>query len=66
MNADRLHGGTTPAMRDVPLYVIRPGQSGRGLVEQPVSMLQIAPTVCQLLDIPIPETMKAPTIELEG
>jgi predicted AlkP superfamily pyrophosphatase or phosphodiesterase len=66
MNADRLHGGTTPSVRDVPLYLIRPGQTGLGLVEPPVSMLQIAPTICQLLGIPIPETMKAMTIPLEG
>ena len=65
MSADRLHGGTTAAMRDVPLYLILPGQPGRGIVEQPVSMLQIAPTVGSLLGIPIPETMKAAPIDLE-
>jgi len=27
-----------------------------------VSQLQIAPTVCRLLDVPIPETMRQPSI----
>jgi predicted AlkP superfamily pyrophosphatase or phosphodiesterase len=63
MNADRLHGGTTPEVREVPLYLIRPDQAGRGATGETLSMLQIAPTVCGLLGVPIPETMKQPPID---
>ncbi|HEX9616665.1 MAG TPA: alkaline phosphatase family protein [Anaerolineales bacterium] len=61
MNADHLHGGTTPDVREVPLYLIRPGIPGRGQTGETLSMLQIAPTVCQLLGVPIPETMRFPS-----
>lgn len=57
MNADKLHGGTTPDVREVPLFLIAPDipvQKDKGKV---ISQLQIAPTVCKLLDIPIPQTM---------
>jgi predicted AlkP superfamily pyrophosphatase or phosphodiesterase len=57
MNADGKHGGTTPDMREVPLYLIRPGLPGEGDTGEVLSQLQIAPTVCKLLGIPIPETM---------
>jgi predicted AlkP superfamily pyrophosphatase or phosphodiesterase len=59
MNADGLHGGTTPEVREVPLYLIRPGIAGKGDTQEIVSQLQIAPTICKLLGIPVPGTMKA-------
>lgn len=59
VNADGSHGGTTPDLRHVPLFIIRPGITGNGDTAKTVSMLQIAPTVCRLLGLPIPETMKA-------
>ena len=59
INADGLHGGTTPDVREVPLYFIRPRLTGLGYVPTPVSQLQIAPTICKLLELEIPETMKA-------
>lgn len=31
MNADGLHGGTTPDVREVPLFLIRPNISGKGI-----------------------------------
>jgi arylsulfatase A-like enzyme len=62
MNVDKLHGGTTPDVREVPLFFIRPGIPGEGDTEEVLSQLQIAPTVCKLLGIPIPETMKQPPI----
>lgn len=58
MNADRLHGGTTPEVREVPLYLLPQGRAGQGATGETVSMLQIAPTLCKLLEIPIPETMR--------
>ncbi|MBC8503551.1 MAG: alkaline phosphatase family protein [Chloroflexi bacterium] len=62
MNVDKMHGGTTPDVREVPLFVIRPGTSGRGNTNEVVSQLQLAPTICKLLGIPIPETMKHPPL----
>lgn len=59
INADRLHGGTTAEVREVPLYLIQPGVAGRGDTSEVLSQLQIAPTICKLLDVPIPETMRA-------
>jgi len=63
MNADGRHGGTTADVREVPLYLIRPNIAGKGDTKEVISQLQIAPTICKLLDVPIPETMKhAPVI----
>lgn len=62
INADRLHGGTTAEQRDVPLYLIRPGITGEGNTAQVLSQLQIAPTSCKLLEVPIPASMKASPI----
>ncbi len=62
MGANKRHGGTTPDVREVPLFLIRPGVPGEGNTETVVSQLQIAPTVCKLLGISIPETMRQPPI----
>jgi len=62
MNADHGHGGTAPDVREVPLFLIRPGVPGEGNTGEVISQLQIAPTVCKLLGVPIPETMKQPAI----
>lgn len=59
VNADGLHGGTTPDVREVPLYLIKPAATGKGDTHEVVSQLQIAPTICKLLEIEIPKTMKA-------
>ncbi len=58
INADKLHGGTTPELREVPLYTVLNNMGGRGNTGEEVSQLQIAPTICKLLEIPIPETME--------
>ena len=63
MNADGHHGGTTPDVRQVPLFVIRPDAPGKGDTGQVLSQLQIAPTICKLLEVPIPDTMKHPPLE---
>ncbi|MBL6962130.1 MAG: alkaline phosphatase family protein [Anaerolineales bacterium] len=62
MNVDKMHGGTTPDVREVPLFMIRPGFLGRGDNEKVVSHLQLAPTICKLLEVPIPKTMKRQSI----
>jgi predicted AlkP superfamily pyrophosphatase or phosphodiesterase len=59
INADKIHGATTPDVREIPLYMILPGVAGKGNTQEVVSHLQIAPTVCKLLGLQIPETMKA-------
>ncbi|MGW8225834.1 MAG: alkaline phosphatase family protein [Anaerolineales bacterium] len=62
MNADRLHGGTTSEVREVPLFLICPGTPGLGDTQEIFSQLQIAPTICNLLGLPIPGSMKHPSI----
>ncbi len=59
MGADRSHGGTTPDVRMVPLYVLPPSGGGKGNTRETVSQLQVAPTVLSLMGLPIPVTMKA-------
>jgi predicted AlkP superfamily pyrophosphatase or phosphodiesterase len=63
VNADGLHGGTTPEVREVPLYLIKPGEAGRGDTHEVVSQLRIAPTICRLLGIDIPKTMQAAPLD---
>jgi phosphoglycerol transferase MdoB-like AlkP superfamily enzyme len=62
INADHLHGGTTPEQREVPLFLIQPGIQGLGDTGQVLSQLQIAPTICKLLGLSIPQTMKSPSV----
>jgi predicted AlkP superfamily pyrophosphatase or phosphodiesterase len=62
MNRDGMHGGTQPEERNVPLYIIPPDGKGTGNTKKTVSQLHMAPTVCRLLGVPIPETMKHPPL----
>jgi arylsulfatase A-like enzyme len=62
INPDGSHGGTTPEVREVPLFLIQHDLQGRGNTGEIVSHLQIAPTILYLLSVPIPETMKLPPI----
>jgi predicted AlkP superfamily pyrophosphatase or phosphodiesterase len=62
MNAFGHHGGTTPDVRELPLYLVGPNISGMGNTKEVISQLQIAPTICKLLGINIPTTMKQPTV----
>ncbi len=57
MNNDGAHGGTGDDVRRVPMYVIQP-DGGEGDTRKTISQLQVAPTLCKLLGLPIPETMK--------
>ena len=63
MNADGDHGGSTPDVREVPLFLVGPAISGKGNTGRTISQLQLAPTVLRLLDVPIPDSMTAPTLE---
>ncbi len=62
LNADHLHGGTLPEVREVPLYLIRPGQPGLGDTGETKSQLQVAPTLCKLVGVPIPDSMRGQPI----
>jgi arylsulfatase A-like enzyme len=62
LNRDGAHGGPALDQREVPLYVVRPNLSGLGDTGQTASHLQIAPTVLNLLEIPIPDSMKYPPL----
>jgi predicted AlkP superfamily pyrophosphatase or phosphodiesterase len=62
LNKDKAHGGTTPEMREVPLFVVPSNSQGRGETKETVSQLCLAPTLCRLLDLPIPERMKQPPL----
>lgn len=59
INQDKIHGGTTDAVRDVPLYLIEPSLQGKGWTAETVSHLQIAPTILKLMGLAIPPTMRA-------
>jgi len=58
INKDGSHGGAAPEQRTVPFFAIQPNGQGRGDTGETISHLQIAPTILQLLEVPIPETMK--------
>ena len=62
MSPDASHGGTTPDVRHVPLYLINPHTPGNGDTGETISQLQVAPTVLTLLGLPVPESMKAEPI----
>jgi len=62
MNADGMHGGTSAEAREVPLFFIRVDQPGYGDTQETVSQLQIGPTLCKILGLTIPVTMKADPI----
>jgi len=58
INKDGAHGGTTPEQRVVPFYVIPAQGQGKGVVDDLMSHLRIAPTVLNFLGVPIPDSMK--------
>jgi len=58
ITSDRMHGGKDPGNRRVPLYFLAAGAKGKGAVGSLGSQLQIAPTLCRLLGLAIPRTMK--------
>ena len=62
INKDGIHGGPTPEQREVPLFVIKPGQAGLGDTGKIVSHLQIAPTILKLLNVSIPKSMLQPPL----
>ena len=63
-NADEHHGGTSDEERHVPLYAIPETGDARGDTGETVENTQIAPTICDLLDLDPPDTMTGAPIEL--
>lgn len=68
-NAERgeggVHGGTFDEARHVPFYVVTPDMNGLGRMDERPSQLRVAPTLCALLGLPIPETMTAPPLAIK-
>jgi predicted AlkP superfamily pyrophosphatase or phosphodiesterase len=62
INKDGFHGGTTPEQREVPLFIVPPDGQGKGDTGETVSQLQLAPTILNVLELSIPETMKHPPL----
>lgn len=56
------HGGTTADVHNVPLCLLLPDGAVKGETKTAISQLQAAPTICKLLGIPIPKTVKARVI----
>jgi hypothetical protein len=56
------HNGTLPEARRVPLYMIWADGNGRGDTFEEKSQLSLAPTILSLLEVPVPDTMKAAEI----
>lgn len=62
INKDGYHGGPALEQRTVPLFMITPERKGLGDTGTTVSHLQLAPTILTMMQIPIPDTMKAPPV----
>lgn len=62
INKDGIHGGPASDQREVPLYLLPPDRVGQGDTGRTISHLQIAPTVLNILSLPIPATMKQPPL----
>lgn len=58
MNSMGMHGGTDEIQRDTPLYVFSDQVQGGRFDEKYISQLDIAPLLCRLLGVRVPETMK--------
>lgn len=58
MNNNHGHNGSTPDVRNVPLYLMQPLIRAEEKKTSLISQLRLAPTLLRLLDLPIPETMK--------
>lgn len=57
MNADGQHGGTSPDVRQVPLFCLG-SEFVPGIYPEALSQLAIAPLICQLLSLPLAEAMQ--------
>ncbi len=60
MSRNNSHNGTLPEARDVPLYIIPPSNCGKLTEHANPSMLCIAPTMLEIMGLPVPETMRVP------
>lgn len=62
MNGNHMHGGSGAEVRSVPLYLLRPGLTASGERHEIVSQLSLAPTLLTLLGLPVPDSMKHPSL----
>jgi len=62
MNSNHMHGGSGGDVRRVPLYLVRTGMTASSEPQPAVSQLCIAPTVLHLLGLPIPGSMRHPSL----
>lgn len=58
MSASGSHGGTTADVRRVPLYIFSSRDQGTGDTKETVSQLRVAPTLCEIIGVERPETMR--------
>jgi predicted AlkP superfamily pyrophosphatase or phosphodiesterase len=63
MSEDGVHGGTTPEVRELPLFILPANGQGLGYTNKTVSQLQLAPTILKLLGVAPPATMSHQPIE---
>jgi hypothetical protein len=64
MTDDGRHGGSSRAERQVPLYLIDPHSDRGGDMQGEISQCSLAPTICRLLGVPVPESMQTPALNL--
>jgi len=62
MNGSHAHGGSGEGVRNVPLYLIRPDMKAENKFVQNASQLSLAPTILNMLGLPVPETMQHPSL----
>lgn len=60
MNPMGIHGGTDAIQRDTPLYIFSPQVQNGRFEEEAISQLNVAPLLCRLLGVDVPETMRQP------
>ncbi len=58
------HAGTLPEVRDVPLYILSPDRAGSGSQAERPTHLCLAPTILQLMRVPVPASMKTPPLTI--
>lgn len=58
MNPMGMHGGTDSVQRDVPLYIFSDQIRCGRFEEDFISQLDVAPLLCRLLGVAVPDTMK--------
>ncbi|MGE5570587.1 MAG: sulfatase [Rhodospirillales bacterium] len=62
-----LHGNSIyQALLHVPLVIKFPGNKRTGFMDEPVSLIDVAPTILSALDLPVPENMQGLDLLAQG